>query len=220
MCGRFAQTVKYEKIMKDFDIHEITAIVEEIQAKYNCAPGQKAMVITERKGQKILDYLGWGISHIVKNGTSISLINIRIESFLERPSPNAERCVIPIDGFYEWEKGGKKPQPYFFCYYNREPMLLAGLYEKDSNDSRFAIVTTPAKGKIAHIHHRMPYILSKEDADAWLAGGNSYNSSKTSSPDDDNAIEYFKVSNIVNSVANETPECCQPYKERTLFSND
>lgn len=220
MCGRFAQTIQYEKIMRDFDVQEITAIVEEIQAKYNCAPGQKAMIVTSQNGQRILDYLGWGMSRVLKDGKAVQLINIRMESYKEKPSYNAIRCCIPIDGFYEWKKYEKKSTPYFFSRKDREPLILAGLCEKNAGKMQFAIITIPAAGVVADIHHRMPCMLSKNHADAWLNGEDAGFFSTKAIHDAEYDIDCYQVADMVNSVANDAPQCCEPFIDRTLFTTE
>ncbi len=218
MCGRFAQTIRYEKVMRDFDVHEITAIVEEIQAKYNCAPGQRAMVVSSQKGQRILEYLGWGITRIVKDEKTVQLINIRMESYREKPSVHALRCVIPVDGFYEWHKSGKKSQPYYFYRRDGQPIVLAGLCEKSSlSTSRFAIVTIPACGVIAAIHHRMPCVLPQELTQAWLTGDSTDTIVHAATLSSIDTIVCHQVSDAVNNVHNDSPACCEQYAVRTLF---
>lgn len=222
MCGRFAQTAKFAKIMKDFDIAEINRIVEEVQAKYNCAPGQEASVITADNGFKTLDRFGWGITRVKRDGGSLQLINIRYETYTARPSPRAQRCIIPVDGFYEWQASGRVKQPFYFHRSDDSLLALAGLYEptdSDSNERRFAVVTVPAIGEVARIHERMPFILSQEACTEWLAGNDIADYFELYASDPAIALVSHPVSPEMNSPAFDAPKCVEPFNKHELFDD-
>ena len=99
----------------------------------------------------------------------------------------ARRCLIPADGFYEWERKGKVRQPWHFCLNGGGPMAFAGLWERWTVPDRTklprsladrapgdavescTILTTSANGTLAPVHHRMPVILPPDAFDPWLA---------------------------------------------------
>ena len=208
--------------MSEFDIAEINKIIEEVQAKFNCAPGQQATVITATDGFKTLDRFGWGITRVKKDGTLLQLINIRFETYEARPSRRAQRCIIPIDGFYEWRKDARTKQPFYFHHSQNELLALAGLYEltdADEHEHRFAIVTIPAHGAVAEIHDRMPFIIPREYHADWLSGADCLEIIEEVSDYVTKIVVSHPVSPIVNSPANDSPVCIEPFKPHTLFGD-
>jgi len=105
------------------------------------------------------------------------LHNARVETIDEKPSFKESfekrRCLIFVDGFYEWERNGKISQPYYFQLKQHEPFAFAGIWDRWQYDSRSitscAIVTTAANELLAKIHTRMPAILRPESYDLWLS---------------------------------------------------
>ncbi|MBU0506247.1 MAG: SOS response-associated peptidase [bacterium] len=103
------------------------------------------------------------------------LINARAETIHKKPSfKNAfkkQRCLVLADGFYEWKKEGTRKQPYYFHLKNHEPFVFAGIWDENSltPDKTFFIITTEANETIKNIHHRMPVILTPDQAKIWLS---------------------------------------------------
>ena len=109
--------------------------------------------------------------------TGAKLINARSETVTEKPSFREafkkRRCIIPADGFYEWQRTGGKKQPYFFRMQNEHPFGFAGLWEKwKATDGQVletcTILTTEANEVLQPVHDRMPVILHREDYELWL----------------------------------------------------
>jgi len=79
------------------------------------------------------------------------------------------RCLIPVDGWYEWDKNIDPGEPYFLCREDRELLMLAGIWaERDDGKPGVAIITEPARGLAEEIHHRMPLALDDESIEPWL----------------------------------------------------
>ena len=178
MCGRFALARCPDEVTRLFDLAECA----DFAPRYNIAPTTDIPVIRRSPNQQnVLHLLRWGlIPHWSKDPTSGSrLINARSESLTEKPSFRSafarRRCLIPADGFYEWDLQGTTKQPYYFTESNGELLSFGGLWESwtapDGSLLRTTcIITTQATGEVALIHDRMPLIIQLQDVVAWLTG--------------------------------------------------
>lgn len=214
MCGRYSLTTPLEALRRVFSFEGSP----NLQPRYNIAPTQSAPVIRRHPDGRLLYHeLRWGlVPSWSKDMTGAArMINARSETVAEKPAFRAafsrRRCLVPADGFYEWEKleDGKK-QPWRIVLENREPFAFAGLWERwehqeDGKIDTYTVITTEAAEGIAAIHHRMPVILNAADHEAWL------------SPDADrddllpllkanNDATGFRVSQRVGNVRNDDAE--------------
>lgn len=170
MCGRYKQTSHLQALLELFGA---TAAAEEIPAGV-LGPGMRVPVIRDGK----LDTMYWGyVPHWSKDGHKS--INARSETIAEKPSFRdsfaLRRCIIPANGFYEWDKSKRPPQPYDLHYRDHHSFAMAGIWDSWKNPETgevkegFAIITTPAVMTISHIHDRMPAIFNTpEEWQAWL----------------------------------------------------
>lgn len=156
----------------------------DLQPNHNVAPTSQIYVLAQQALQKTVDAMTWGLvpSWSKDKTRSASMINARSETLAEKPSfknlLSKYRCVIPIQGFYEWQvlpSESKKPvkQAHYISRSDDQVMTLAGLWTtwKDSDGSLLqtcTIITVEATNKLAEIHHRMPVILERENVDLWL----------------------------------------------------
>ena len=127
------------------------------------------------------------------------------------------RCVITIDGYYEWydpEQTKKNAQPYYIYPKDGEPLTIAGLFRPEKKDdgsivNQFVILTLQATDTLKFIHHRMPVILTKETREEWLNPETDwkklYSKLYQASPKD--MISYHKVASVVNSIKNDKEDC-------------
>lgn len=125
-----------------------------------------------------METLRWGLipSWADDPGIGARMINARSETVAEKPSFRRafkdRRCLIPADGFYEWQRTNGGKQPYYFQTEDRRPFAFAGLWESWSREGEeihsCAILTTNANDLVGEIHPRMPVILPPEDYDLWL----------------------------------------------------
>jgi putative SOS response-associated peptidase YedK len=176
MCGRFTQHHSHDQVAARFGVQ---ASLFETSARYNIAPTQPVAAITEHgpHRERLLEPLRWGLVPFWAKDTAIGnkLINARAETVAEKPSfRNAlarRRCLIPADGFYEWDRTTK--QPYHFRLRSGALFAFAGLFEEwespDGSPLRTCtLLTTEANPLVGRIHERMPVILQPDDEDAWL----------------------------------------------------
>jgi putative SOS response-associated peptidase YedK len=149
------------------------------------------------------------------------MINARAETLAEKTSFKRllknRRCLVLGDGFYEWRKEGKAKVPMRFKLKSDESFAFAGLWDRwkkpDGNMlDTFTIVTTEPNDLLAPIHNRMPVMLNDHDALSWLTydGDEISNALKLLRPFPRDLMEGYDVSKLVNSPANDTPECVRP----------
>jgi len=171
MCGRF--TLKTPERVK-FDALN-TYDPDDLVPRYNIAPSQNVLTILERNSEREATFLRWGLIPFWSKEPK-GFINARAETLEQKPafseSFQRRRCVIPADGFYEWERNGKISQPYYFQMKDQAPFAFAGIWDRWKSDGSWitssAIITTTANELVAQIHHRMPVIISPESYDLWF----------------------------------------------------
>lgn len=191
--------------------------------RYNIAPTQPVPVVRPNDGGRQFILMRWGfIPGWVKDLRDFPLvINIRSESAAEKPSFRAaltrRRCLMPVDGFYEWRCSGKENQPYLFRRPDRGLFAFAALWETwhspdGSEIDTAAMITGPANGLMAAVHHRCPIILDPAHYDAWLDPAATPNTiAALMKPPPDDFLEMVAVSPAVNKVANDGPEVQEPF---------
>jgi putative SOS response-associated peptidase YedK len=172
MCGRF--TLRTPEGLKVPYIDWST--LEDLAPRYNIAPSQNILTVVQRDAHREATFLQWGlIPYWSKEPKGI--INARVETIDEKASFKdsfeRRRCLIVADGFYEWERVGKKiSQPYYFQLNDQAPFAFAGIWDRWKDNERqitsCAIITTAANELLARIHHRMPVILGSAAFDLWL----------------------------------------------------
>jgi putative SOS response-associated peptidase YedK len=223
MCGRFTQHHDADTIMNRFGVQ---AQLFDIEPRYNIAPSQPVPVIVTEgtTKERILDGFQWGLVPFWAKDPSIGnkMINARAETVAEKPAFRAaltrRRCLLPVDGFYEWNKAGGTRQPLHFRRKDGELFGFAGLWEEwqspDGSPLRTCtIITTEANGVVAPYHDRMPVILTDEEGIAlWL--DESVRAAKDVLPllvpYPDAEMEVYAVSRRVNSPAMDIPELIEP----------
>jgi len=177
MCGRFTLFEADKVLSKEFGVSG----VPPLSPRYNIAPSQPiAAVRTPHTGAgRELALLRWGLIPSWSKDPAIGnrLINARAETVQEKPSfRNAfrrHRCLIPTNGFYEWQRQERGKQPYFVRMRDGRVFAFAGLWDRwespdDGVIETCAILTTAANAVLAPIHDRMPVILPQTEYARWL----------------------------------------------------
>jgi len=188
-----------------------------LNPKYNIAPTHMIPVLLDTK---IYTTAHFGlIPSWAKDKKSIN-INARSETLFEkssfRDSFKSRRCLIPINGFYEWEKKEKVKIPYFIHPKDEGCFALAGLWDEwfDSSTGEtiigIALITTEPNEAILKIHDRMPVILDKKDWTAWLDEKTKIDDlNRLLTPCSSEITMMREVSSLVNSVSNNSKECIE-----------
>lgn len=231
MCGRYVIISTPEAIRALFGYAE----QPNFPPRYNVAPTQPIPVVRLHDGKRSFALMRWGLlpSWVKDPRTFPLLINARGESVLEKPAfRNAmrrRRCLIPTDGFYEWQAarsdGPKRPY-YVRARRNAEgaapPLAFAGLYETWTGPNgeeldTAAIVTTAANRTLAALHDRMPVFVPREAFDLWLDCTNveADIAAALIRPADDAMLEAYEISPAVNRVANDSAALLEPRSAMT-----
>jgi putative SOS response-associated peptidase YedK len=177
MCGRYAQRTDAKKLAKEFKVSEAPSV----EPRYNIAPTQEVLAVNETGDGREMRFFKWGLVPSWTKDTLMGaqLINARSETVAEKPAFRQafkqRRCIIPSDGFYEWQRASGKKQPFFFRMRDERPFGFAGLWERWEGEggeviNSCAILTTEANEVLRPVHDRMSVILHSEDYELWLEG--------------------------------------------------
>ena len=231
MCGRFV-LVDWYGVEQRFDLPETdlrhiserySEIGEAPYPRYNIAPTQEVLAIRNKGEGNRAEMMRWGLVPSWAKDPKIGnrMINARSETLSERPSFRTayrrRRCLIVADSFYEWKREGKTRTPMRIMLESEEPFAFAGLWEtwKRPDESWMlscTIITTAANELVSGIHDRMPVILDPDVESAWLDPDLDDTSvlSDLLVPYPTELMTAYEVSRIVNSAANDVPECIAP----------
>ncbi|QED48534.1 SOS response-associated peptidase [Cytobacillus dafuensis] len=222
MCGRFTLTASFEQIIDRFDIEQF--IEQDLFApNYNVAPSQSVLAVVNDGSKNRLGFLRWGLIPSWANDEKIGykMINARAESLKEKPSfRNAymkRRCLIIADSFYEWKRHEDKTKtPMRIKLRTSELFAMAGLWEhwkspQGKSVYSCTVITTTPNELVKDIHDRMPVILQPEDEKIWLDRSITAPSYLDGllKPLDQDLMETYEVSTLVNSPKNNSPELIQ-----------
>jgi putative SOS response-associated peptidase YedK len=202
MCGRFTQLFTWTELVELYKLMD--GIAPNLSASWNVAPTHNAGVIVLGGEGPQFQPMRWGLVPFWAKDPSIGseLINARSETLTEKPAfrhaLKSRRCVVPISGFYEWQRQGSAKQPYFIASADGKPLALAGLWERWNELLTFTIATVPANDSLAPIHDRMPAMLSPGCALEWLQTGDV----ALLKPYPSESLAIWPVSSRVNSPAN------------------
>ena len=219
MCGRVAQhqgPVEYGSMLKIDWTKTLSRDLPNAPPHYNGAPGQDYLIARSHPetGDTTLDLIRWGLLPWWAKDQKIAwkLINARAETVATAPAFKKafakRRCLVPVDGFYEWKKVGKEKRPYLIGMATGEPFTLAGLWEnwKDPASGEwvrtFTIITTDANELVRELHDRMPVVIGADDRDRWL---NSADPQELLRPYPAELMTMWPVSMRVNSPRNDDP---------------
>lgn len=218
MCGRYSLATPMSRVA---DVFEAEA-GPELAPRYNVAPTQEAPVVRAAKGVRRIELRRWGLVPAWADDPRIGsrCINARAETVAAKPAFRDAfrrgRCLVPADGFYEWQALERRKQPFHVRRGDGGVFAMAGLAERwhrgaPDEIASFAIVTTDANATMAPIHARMPVILAPEDWAAWLDPETPPARLRALlRPAPESALEAVPVSTAVNDPKHDDPRCVQP----------
>jgi putative SOS response-associated peptidase YedK len=237
MCGRFVQHADPEIYASRYAAELDTDGLGDWRPSFNVAPTRPVLAIRAGKeGGRELTALRWGLIPSWSKGpdSRFSMINARAETVASKPAYRSafkrRRCLIPAEGFYEWQapdktadttgSKSKSKQPFFIHRKDGAPILLAGLWEywrpEDGEPVQSCtIVVTDANAAVAAIHDRMPVVLPAAARDvirAWLDPDNPDTDALQALLQPSPAAEWAldPVSRRVNSPRNDAPDLIEP----------
>jgi putative SOS response-associated peptidase YedK len=215
MCGRFYLTATPAEIRKQFKIQTAPPLTPH----YNIAPTQASpIVVADGKG-RALHLARWGLvpswSRDLSLGTS--MVNAPADALEGKAAFSklfqSQRCLVPANGYYEWQSHGTRKHPYKIALRNGALIAFGGLWEKWTPESgepveTFTIITTAASKLVSEVHDRMPLIIAPADYQLWLTASPAtakklllpYASGLTITP----------ISERVNSIQNDDVELLLP----------
>jgi putative SOS response-associated peptidase YedK len=243
MCGRYASTKATADLAEEF--RAVDATDGAARPDFNVAPTKQVVAVVQRHPrdadgtpdpdvtERTLRMLRWGLvpSWAKDEKAGARMINARSETAAEKPAFRralaARRCLLPADGWYEWQRGPDHKQPYYTHYTDGSSLALAGIWEywkpKDDPEGRYpeglvtaCVLTTDAVGPLAQVHDRMPLVLPASAWDAWLDPDRRADDESVAallappSPELVSRLELRPVSPRVNSVRNNGPELLAP----------
>jgi putative SOS response-associated peptidase YedK len=222
MCGRYRLSRPKQLIEEYFDTAPWD---DDWGPRYNIAPTQPVPVIRQHPKEPVrqLSLMKWGlIPHWTREPSIVgSTINAKSETAARKPTfrdpLKFRRCLIPADGFYEWERKRAAKQAYCFELNDGELFAFAGLWDGWKNAAgqwirTFSILTTTSNAVTSTIHDRMPVILQRDSYDMWLdpAMTNVQLVTALLKPYDSRKMRSYPVSPRVNHVVNDDEECSRP----------
>lgn len=224
MCGRFSLTHTSEDLLEYFQL----AKVPSLEPRYNIAPSQDIAAVRQVGNERQLVLLRWGLVPFWADDPQIGYRTLNARSETAHITPafrkafRVRRCLIPANGFFEWDKKGGSKQPFFIHRVDGRPMAFAGLWEKWHEKEggtvieSCTILTTDANETVGKLHNRMPVILEPENFDQWL------NPEVTSieklgpllHPARKGILTLYPVSTYVNKATNEGEKCIELVEEK------
>jgi len=233
MCGRYSiakDLTELEKLVKF--IYKIT----DFKPRYNIAPRSHVPVLVWENNQTVLKEMRWGLIPGWAKDEMIGdkLTNARAETLTEKPSFKkpfqTQRCLIPCDGYFEWQRSDQGKIPFRFTMLDDRFFCLAGVWERwirphqegelgldDTGPSisqvveTFTIITTEPNLMAAQVHNRMPVIVGHEHYSWWLEPKFEPEFLKTLlRPFPAKLMDCRQVSSLVNNARNDGPGCVLP----------
>ena len=232
MCGRFTSRTPATDLAEYFGVDEVVAT--DLGARFNVAPTDDVYAVAESHDgtTRRLGTFRWGLIPFWAKDEKVGarMINARVESLVDKPAFRRpferRRCIIPADGFYEWERvSASRKQPWYIRRLDGKPLAFAGLWdswrppggddaagEEPARLRSCVIITGEPNERVARLHDRMPVVLPPEAWDAWLDPANHDVASLQGLlvPAPAELFELVAVSTAVNDVRNDGPELIEP----------
>lgn len=233
MCGRFVSARKRLELLEEFAA-ERDRVAQDRDPDYNVAPTKRIYAVLDSREdrERELRLVRWGLVPSWAKNTSggARMINARAETVAVKPAFRSafarHRCIIPADGYYEWQATGKAKQPHYIYRTDGGILAFAGIYELWRDESvpadhehawywSAAIITTDATDDIGRIHDRTPMVIAPESWADWLDPANNDRelllaTMLPATSSGAGGLTSHPVSTAVNSVRNNGPDLVEP----------
>ncbi|HZM71822.1 MAG TPA: SOS response-associated peptidase [Candidatus Polarisedimenticolia bacterium] len=217
MCGRFTQERSSSELAEIFEAEDLAELEGD---RFNVAPTDEANVIVQRSERRAVTRYRWGLIPHWADDPRIGskMFNARAETLARSPAFRdafaRKRCLVPVDSFYEWRREGNLRVPFRVVRDDGRPLTLAGLWagwrDDDTGEIRrtFTIVTSGPNSLMRPIHNRMPVVVPPEAWERWLdpSLSNPAQLQGLLQPIEDDHLEAYEVSRLVNNVRNDGPD--------------
>jgi putative SOS response-associated peptidase YedK len=215
MCERFCLTATPAEIRKQFKIQKVPTLMP----RYNIAPTQTSPIVVAKGKERELHFARWGLVPSWSRDLSLAarMINAPADALEDRAAYRtpfeSQRCLVPANGFYEWQSRGTKKQPYKIALRNGGLIAFAGLWDKWAPENgeaieTFTIITTAASRLISEVHDRMPVIIAPSDYQLWLTA--SPRTAKKLLLPYASGLTIAPISERVNNIQNDDVELLIP----------
>jgi putative SOS response-associated peptidase YedK len=224
MCGRYTLTANPLELQRELRLDA----PPRWEPRFNLAPTQVAPIVTAQAPQR-LTLARWGLLPRWAKDASLAskTINARAETVAQRSafrqSFTHHRCLVPCNGFYEWRARGKQRVPLYIRPVSGRLLTMAGLWSPWKSPmglevATFTVITASANAFMEPLHDRMPVFLAGEDRAAWLEQPAREPSALQALllPWRGEPFEAVEVSQLVNSVSFDAPECIAPARAAQL----
>ncbi len=229
MCGRYVSATAASKLAEEFHVDEV--VVEDLGERYNVAPTLDVYaIVTTNENKRRMGSLRWGLVPGFAKEEKIGnrMINLRSETVVEKPAfsklLDKRRCIVPADGFYEWQavEGQKTKQPFYITSADGSPLAFAGLWDRwtppelrgqDNVDPlrTVTLITGEPNELVDKIHNRMVVCLPEAKWDAWLDPNvHADEAAAMLVPMPADQMRAYPVVKLVSNVKNEGPELLEP----------
>jgi len=221
MCGRFSQQRPASELAEIFAAEPLG---DDPGPRFNVAPTDDALVVVQRAARRAITAYRWGLIPHWADAAKVGsrMFNARAESLTSSPAFGdafrRKRCLVPVDGFYEWDREGTRRLPFAIARADGRPLALAGLWSgwRDPTADRvirtFTIITSGPNDQMAGLHDRMPVVVPEAAWSDWLDPDLADPSELNAlfEPSDDVELRIWPVSQLVNNVRNDGPELFEP----------
>ena len=235
MCGRFTVAKPISDLALEHDWLEQSGFVAP---RYNLTPRQSVPIVRLESGRSVVRLFRWGLipSWAKDEKLGDQCANARAETVTLKPAFRrafkSQRCLVPADGYYEWQTTPAGKMPHYFQPIGKDFFCMAGLWERwqrPPSDSptlfdglsdapiepdvldTFTLLTTTANELVAQVHHRMPVILHPDHFQTWLEPHSDREAlQRLLVPCPMSTMRFFPVSSRVNNARFDGPECIAP----------
>jgi putative SOS response-associated peptidase YedK len=219
VCGRYASSRDARDLASAFEVEEPPEQV--LPPSWNVAPTDPVYAVLQRGDVRLLKVVRWGLvpSWAKDAKGAARLINARRETVTSKPAFRAayarRRCLLPADGYYEWQVESGRKQPWFLTRRDGGPLAMAGLYEVWAPEEgerlwSCSVITTEAADELGHIHDRTPLVVPREAWSRWLDPQVEDPGEGLLVPAVGGQLDAWPVSTAVGNVRNDGPELVLP----------
>ena len=218
MCGRVTQFSRWEEIVRSLGVPLVSA-----SPRYNISPGTPLLSLRREQGHLLAEPLFWGFTPAwaASEAGDAGHANARVEGIFEKPTfrdaARQRRCLVPVDGYYEWKTEGRLKTPYYFRAADGGPLAFAGLWSLQVVPGgpprrSLCLLTVAPNREAGEVHSRMPVLLPTDRRNDWLSeralDPEAFAAFAVTAPD--RSLSVQRVSVDVNRVSIDAPHLVEP----------
>ena len=218
MCGRVTQFSRWEEIVRSLGAPLVSA-----PPRYNISPGTPLLGLRREQGHLLAEPLFWGFTPAwaASESGDAGHANARVEGIFEKPTfrdaARQRRCLVPVDGYYEWKTEGRLKIPYYFRAADGGPLAFAGLWSLQVVPGgpprrSLCLLTVAPNREAGEVHSRMPVLLPPDRRNDWLSeralDPEAFAAFAVTAPD--RSLSMQRVSVDVNRVSIDAPHLVEP----------